>query len=67
MLLDPDGREVGEVTSGSFGPSVGHPVAMGYVNAGLASNTPLSVNIRGRDHAVHIAALPFVPHRYHRH
>lgn len=62
-----DGREVGHVTSGTFGPSVGAPVAMGYVASDCAlPGTALEVTIRERSHAVTVCALPFVPHRYHR-
>ena len=32
VLIDDAGEPIGEVTSGGFGPSVGHPVAMGYVS-----------------------------------
>lgn len=61
------GREVGVVTSGTFGPSVEHPVAMGYVErSAKAPGTQLSVSIRERTHGVAVAALPFVPHRYYR-
>lgn len=62
-----DRREVGRVTSGTFGPSAGHPVAMGYVERALAApGTVLEATIRERTHAVEVCALPFVPHRYHR-
>jgi aminomethyltransferase len=66
-LSDAAGDEVGRITSGSFGPTAGHPVAMGYVERRLdISGTALTVSIRGRTHAVEVAALPFVPHRYFR-
>ena len=60
-----DGEEVGVVTSGTFGPSAEAPVAMGYVAAGRHEvGTELTAEQRGRDEAVVVAALPFVPHRY---
>jgi len=60
------GREVGRITSGSFGPSAGHPVAMAYVERELAApGTELSVSIRGQSHDCEVASLPFVPRRYH--
>ncbi|MEQ8659546.1 MAG: glycine cleavage T C-terminal barrel domain-containing protein, partial [Gammaproteobacteria bacterium] len=66
-LVDTAGRSVGTVTSGSFGASAGHPVAMGYVERALAvPGTRLGVTIRARRHAVEVCALPFVPHRYYR-
>ncbi len=58
---------VGRVTSGSFAPSVGGPIAMGYVEIASASiGTPLSIMIRGTPHPATVVSMPFVPHRYHR-
>jgi aminomethyltransferase len=64
----PDGATaLGAVTSGGFGPTVGGPVAMGYVAAGHAEpGTELALVVRGRPLAARVAPLPFVPHRYHR-
>ncbi len=65
VLHDAGGAEVGRITSGGFGPSVEHPIAMGYVDSGLAApGTVLAVNLRGRTHEVEVTALPFVAHRY---
>ena len=62
-----DGREVGHVTSGSFGPSFGGPVAMGYTNTDLASvGTKMTVEIRGRVHELQVTKLPFIPTTYYR-
>ena len=64
---DQDGRVVGKVTSGGFGPSVGAPIAMGYVTADLAeAGTRLSLISRGRPTPATVTALPFVPHNYRR-
>jgi aminomethyltransferase len=61
------GREVGRVTSGGFGPSVGGPIAMGYVEAASAEpGTAVELLVRGKPLPASVAALPFVPHRYHR-
>jgi aminomethyltransferase len=66
-LTDADGNPAGEVTSGGFGPSVGHPVAMGYVSTALAKlGTKLFADVRGTKIPVEVAALPFSPHRYHK-
>ena len=62
-----DGREVGHVTSGSFGPSFGGPIAMGYGESSLAAiGIPMTVEIRGRIHELQITKLPFVPTTYYR-
>jgi aminomethyltransferase len=64
-LFDAEGRTVGLVTSGGFGPSVGAPVAMGLVADVLAvPDTQLFAEVRGKRLPVRVAALPFVPHRY---
>ncbi|MGV3494738.1 MAG: glycine cleavage system aminomethyltransferase GcvT [Ramlibacter sp.] len=66
-LQDAAGNKVGEVTSGLLGPSVDKPVAMGYVTAGhAATGTRLNAIVRGKPVPMEVAALPFVPPRYHR-
>jgi len=67
VLLDVEGRQAGQVTSGGFGPTVGGPVALGYVSIEHARpGTELQVEIRNRFHTMRVAELPFVSHRYHR-
>jgi aminomethyltransferase len=62
-----DGAGLGQVTSGGFGPTVGAPVALGYVaTAAATSGTELDLLVRGRAMPARVTALPFVPHRYHR-
>ena len=66
-LLDAEGRRVGQVTSGTVGPSVGQPIAMGYVETALAAvGTALFAEVRGRRVPMQVAAMPFAPHRYFR-
>ena len=66
-ILDTEKQAVGRITSGGFGPSVGRPVAMGYVGRKYAeTGTELRVDIRGRTHTIHVAELPFIKHRYYR-
>lgn len=61
------GEAVGAVTSGGFGPTVGGPVAMGYVPAALsAPGTALWGEVRGKRLPLQVAALPFVPARFKR-
>lgn len=58
-------EEVGVVTSGGFAPSVGAPIAMGYVPTGLsAPGTAIAAEVRGKRVPCTVAAMPFVPHRY---
>ncbi|TIW19848.1 MAG: glycine cleavage system aminomethyltransferase GcvT [Mesorhizobium sp.] len=64
-LLDADGNPAGHVSSGGFGPSTGHPVAMGYVSIALAKpGARLFADVRGTKIPVDVTSLPFTPHRY---
>jgi aminomethyltransferase len=66
-ILDKNGRVIGTVTSGSYGPTLGAPVAMGYVEAAFAEpGTKLALGGRRGAEPAEIAAMPFVPHRYKR-
>ncbi|MDW8445343.1 MAG: glycine cleavage T C-terminal barrel domain-containing protein [Acetobacteraceae bacterium] len=66
-VLAADGTPIGMVTSGGFGPTIGGPVAMGYVAAAYARDgTALELNLRGRPVPARVHPLPFVPHRYRR-
>lgn len=61
------GSRVGTVTSGGFAPTVGAPIAMGWVDAAQAAvDTALEIEVRGKRIAAKVAPMPFVPHRYHR-
>jgi aminomethyltransferase len=62
-----DGTAIGTVTSGGFGPTVGGPIAMGYVNRRFAEpGTPVVLVVRGKDLVAKVAPMPFAPHHYHR-
>jgi aminomethyltransferase len=64
-IVAEDGTEAGTITSGSFGPSVNGPVAMGYVRKDLAGDgTRLNLIVRGKMIPATVAPLPFIPHRY---
>jgi aminomethyltransferase len=66
-IVDASGAEIGRVTSGGFGPSVGGPIAMGYVaSSAAAPGTPVSLMVRGKPLATRVSPLPFHPHAYHR-
>lgn len=60
-------EEIGVVTSGGFGPTVGAPVAMGYVRTDMAKkDTPVELEVRGRRLPARVTSPVFVPHRYRR-
>jgi len=63
-----DGNQtLGEITSGGFGPTVGGPIAMGYVAASHAApETAISLVVRGTPRPARIVKMPFVATRYYR-
>ncbi len=66
-MLDVAGEPVGQVTSGTIGPSVGQPIALAYVSAAHAAiGTLLHADVRGKHLPMRVAALPFAPHHYFR-
>ena len=67
LVLDGEGNEVGRITSGGFSPSLQRPIAMAYVATHLAeTGTAQKLEQRGKLFDATVAAMPFVPHRYHR-
>jgi aminomethyltransferase len=55
-----NGQPVGQVTSGTFSPTLEQPIAMGYVRPESAlEGTQVEVDIRGRAEPGRIVALPF--------
>jgi aminomethyltransferase len=67
QIVDQSGAVIGIVTSGGFGPSVGAPIAMGYVaSAYAAPGAPIGLVVRGKSLAASVAALPFHPNSYYR-
>ncbi|WP_343866940.1 glycine cleavage system aminomethyltransferase GcvT [Caenispirillum bisanense] len=66
-IQDDSGRRIGEITSGGFGPTVGGPVAMGYVETAFAEpGTAVTLLVRGKPLPARVVALPFVEQRYYR-
>ncbi|MBM3556452.1 MAG: glycine cleavage system protein T, partial [Alphaproteobacteria bacterium] len=64
-IRDAAGAVVGQLTSGGFGPSVGGPIAMGYVARPLARpGTALELMVRGKALPAKVAPLPFIAKRY---
>jgi aminomethyltransferase len=57
-----NGVAVGQVTSGSFAPSLDRFIAMGYVRADLAPvGTEVEVEVRGAAHRARVVPTPFYP------
>ena len=67
LILDTEGNEVGRITSGGHSPSLGRPIAMGYVATALAEpGTTLTIEQRGKIFNGEVTPMPFVPHQYYR-
>ena len=67
VIADAAGRAIGRITSGGFGPSVGGPIAMGYVEADSSvSGTKIQLIVRGTPMPAEIVKLPFIPNRFKR-
>jgi aminomethyltransferase len=61
-ITDKQGRPIGRITSGGFGPSVGGPIAMGYVEPGFAEDgTLIDLLVRDAARPARITPLPFIP------
>lgn len=61
------GAPIGQVTSGSFGPSLNAPVAMGYVPKAMSAlDTKIFAELRGQRLPLTVAAMPFVKNTYKR-
>lgn len=55
-----DGTVIGEITSGQPSPTLGYPVALGYVDAEFgATGTELEVDLRGKTLPFVVVELPF--------
>ncbi|MDX1466626.1 MAG: glycine cleavage system aminomethyltransferase GcvT [Halomonas sp.] len=66
-LFDAEGNALGRVTSGGFGPTVGQPVAMGYVPVALAEpGTTVYAEVRGKRLPMVVTKTPFVTPGYYR-
>ncbi len=67
LHAEENGPEIGTITSGGFGPTVGGPISMGYVPSEFSqAGTGLFASLRGRFEPVTVAPLPFVPQSYKR-
>ncbi len=66
VICNSEGIAVGYVTSGSFSPSLGRPIAMALLDPFTVElGSPLYTNVRDHRIAVTVTPLPFVPHRYY--
>ncbi|KAA8705611.1 glycine cleavage system aminomethyltransferase GcvT [Pseudomonas proteolytica] len=66
-IVDDHGTVIGTVCSGGFGPSLGGPLAMGYLDTAFtALDSEVSALVRGKKVPLRVSKMPFVPQRYYR-
>ncbi len=64
-IFSKDDKEIGKITSGTFGPSVDHSIAMGYVDNKYSDlNTKLFLEVRGKKIPANVCNLPFYKKNY---
>ena len=62
-----DGVKIGEITSGTYSPSLKKPIAMGYVATEHSKpGTEVELNIRGKPTTAVVTKMPFVESHYYR-
>jgi aminomethyltransferase len=66
-LFDARGHRLGRVTSGTLGPTVNQPIAMGYLPIDHAQpHHEVHAEVRGKRVPMRVTPMPFAPHRYKR-
>ncbi|MFW6368403.1 MAG: glycine cleavage system aminomethyltransferase GcvT [Spirochaetota bacterium] len=64
-ILDPEGRDIGEVVSGMYAPTVGEYAANAFVKRGFTrTGTRLRVDVRGREKTAEVVKRPLYTPRY---
>ena len=65
LIFSEDDKNIGEITSGTFGPSVQAPVAMGYIESSFSKiDTRIFLEVRGKKYPASISNLPFYKKSY---
>jgi aminomethyltransferase len=66
-IQDAEGNQIGLVTSGGYSPTLGCPIAMGYVNGKFKKvGTPINLVIRNKSMPASVVKVPFVSTKYYR-
>ena len=67
VITADNGDDLGIVTSGGFGATVGGPIAIGYVKPHAATmGNQLNLRIRDKANTAVVTSLPFVKHKYYK-
>jgi len=66
-IVDDGGKKIGGITSGTFAPTLGFPIAMGYVPVSMSEpGTRIVAIVRGREIMGTVSNMPFVKQNYAR-
>ena len=66
-VVDAQGNVIGTVCSGGFGPTLGAPLAMAYLDSAFTPiDTEVWAIVRGKRVPMKVSKLPFVAQRYYR-
>ena len=60
MRVAHDGRDIGEITSGTFSPTRRQGVGLALLDASIVDGDTVSVDVRGRSEAFTVTKPPFV-------
>ena len=64
-IFSVENKEIGKITSGTFGPSINASVAMGYINYEFSGiGNKIKLEVRGKKHDAKVTALPFYKKSY---
>jgi aminomethyltransferase len=67
LLFNTEGQNIGRVTSGTVSPTLGHPIAMAWIDSRYAAvGSAVLAEVRGKRTPMQVSAMPFVPQRYFR-
>jgi aminomethyltransferase len=61
MVVSKDGREIGEVTSGTFSPTRRLGIGLALLEKGTSEGDEVTVDVRGRTSVMKVVKPPFVP------
>ncbi len=61
MAVQRDGREIGEVTSGTFSPTLRVGIGLALLERGTSEGDEVTVDVRGRTSVMKVVRPPFVP------
>ena len=61
QVKDQSGQLIGQVTSGTFSPSLKKGIGLALLSSEISKGDQVIVDVRGRDSVFEVVALPFVP------